>query len=340
MFFGLCVTTIVNPSGKSFNYLLAYMFIFGISYLFLKGVMYNFCNIHKLLNINTIAVLFIVGFSILDFVTYHFLKIDIQQIIPRNKAVTATYFGGLVRRSYGLSTEPTVLALYFNTLGILGIWNLWRQRNVTKNLKSLLTIIFWVAWILTFSAAGWGALFVSGIISFFLMNIVKKEVILSKKQLKKAFAIMLISIIAIFVFYDEFRIFFSPIIRKVLLMEDVGDRIYQWKWGLENIANSPIFGYGLGSTLIKRKISTLNWYIFLTLEGGFISSIPLIFFIFFSYVRIFRSKVKEKFWFMLGFLAGSLHFLAISTFYYPFLWFFLIMFIMYERKSISNIKTL
>jgi len=344
MFIGLLISTLVNTSIKSLNYILAYFFIFGVSYIFLKGVLYNFSDVKKLLNVNTFAVLFVAIFSVIDFVSFSFLNVDVQQIIPRSKEATATYMGGMFRRSYGFASEPTILALYFNTLGILGIWNLWKRTNIIKPSKILLTVIFLLAWISTFSAAGWGSFFISILISaalITLINMKKKKVTLSKKKLKIVALAMLSIIIIIPMYQKEIKNFILPVYKKITLKEVATVRTAHWKWGFENIVESPVFGRGLGSTSEAGRVSTINWYIFLTMEGGLISSIPIILFMLFSYVRIFLSKVEGKFWFMSGFMAGSMHFFAISTFYYPFLWFFLIIFFMCDKRitSRNNDKT-
>ena len=97
------------------------------------------------------------------------------------------------------------------------------------------------------------------------------------------------------------------------------------------IAGDRITVTGVGSTnATGTRGSNINWYIFLTVEGGLLSSIPIMLFLVFSFVRIAYSRVPGKMWFLVGLTAGAVHFLAISTFFYPFLWILLIMFFLAE----------
>lgn len=335
MFIGLSLSSLISPNQKSFNYLLAYFFIFGASYLILKGVICNYCNYRKLLNVNTLSVIFVSSFAIIDFIGFYYFNFDIQSIIPRSRDASATYLG-IFRRSYGFATEPTILALYFNTLGILAVWNLWKYMKCCNVAKFLFTLIFIGAWMSTFSAAGVASLLAGFLISFSSLWLRVQKVHIYKRHLMLLILAMLILSTFSFSFRGEIKSFTAPIIRKITLQKGASVRMEQWRRGLSDIIENPVFGYGPGNTSVSGSVSNINWYIFLTVEGGLVSSLPIILFLIFSYIRIASSKVTGKIWFMTGFIAGSIHFMAISTFFHPFLWFFLIIFFLCKQSSLTD----
>jgi hypothetical protein len=140
LFSGLILSTFVNFHDRSFNYLLAYIFVFGIFYLYLKLVFTNFSVYYKILAINSYAVILVASFSLFDFVLWYYFNFDIQSYIPRSRETGAIYLG-MFRRSYGFATEPTILAFYFNTLGVIGVWYLWHRLNFTVFFKIVCTTI-------------------------------------------------------------------------------------------------------------------------------------------------------------------------------------------------------
>ncbi|MCK5270093.1 MAG: O-antigen ligase family protein, partial [Sedimentisphaerales bacterium] len=71
-------------------------------------------------------------------------------------------------RAYALATEPGILAHYFNTLGPLALWQLWRYRFLSAILKSGLTLLVITAWVFTFSAAGFAFMFIGVIVVGFI----------------------------------------------------------------------------------------------------------------------------------------------------------------------------
>ena len=61
------------------NYILAYFFTFVIAYLIMKQIYYEFCNIEKLFKINTITIIFISVFIIVEFLGHYIFNVNIRK---------------------------------------------------------------------------------------------------------------------------------------------------------------------------------------------------------------------------------------------------------------------
>lgn len=330
---GVILSTTLNHHPRSNNYILAYTFIFGVLYLFFKGLFCKYCRYKTLLKINTLAVIFVTVFCLIDFLTYNFLGIDVQSWIPNTNERIATYAVATlrVRRSYGFSSEPTILALYFNTMGSLAIYSLWNTFQIREFLKWGFTAIFILAYLTTFSAAGFAGLIVAVPTCLLLIELQKPN--LSRGRLRKSILVILLAIIVSFVYnLDGIFDYFEGILGKVSLME-FGEttRTSNWMRDLSKIVESPIFGHGMGYLSSNNMVSSINWYIFLTLEGGLISSLPIISFIVLTFARIYSSSIPGKFFYMFGLLSGAIHYIAISTFFHPAYWILLIFYFVHRQ---------
>ncbi len=338
-FIGVCLSGLLNPNGKTVNYVIAYFAVFIIGYLLLKGIVAQNINWQTLLKINTIALIFVALFTIFEFLIEFLTGFDIQTFIPRENPARATY---LLRfpRAYGFAHEPTILAFYFNTLGLIGLWKLWYWNSIGRVfhrywLKIPLTLIAIFAWLSTFSAAG----FVFLPCSIILANCLKKRHNFSRTISPRLIFLVVLSIVIVTILFSivSLNIFQSreiineytdPLLTKVTLQDDkhVNIRVTAWITSLDNIRRSLVFGIGVGHQSDSGLNSSFNWYLFLMLEGGLISFLPIAVFLCISFLRIAMSNVQGKLWFMTGFLAGAMHLLVIATFYHPFLWILLILF--------------
>ncbi|MEQ9623693.1 O-antigen ligase family protein [Coleofasciculus chthonoplastes] len=338
-FIGVCLSGVLNPNGKTVNYVIAYFAVFIIGYLLLKGIVAQNINWQTLLKINTIALIFAALFTISEFLIEFLTGFDIQTFIPRENPARATY---LLRfpRAYGFAHEPTILAFYFNTLGPIGLWKLWHWNSIGRVfhrywLKISLTLIAIFAWFSTFSAAG----FVFLPCSLILANCLKKRHKFSRTISPRLIFLVVLSIVLVtllfsIVYLNTFQSreiineYTDPLRNKITLQSDgqASRRVTAWINSLDNIPKSPVFGRGVGSQSDSGLDSSFNWYLFLMLEGGLISFLPIAVFLCISFLRITVSHVQGKIWFMTGFLAGAMHLLVISTFYHPFLWILLIIF--------------
>ena len=360
---------ILNPNEKTLNYLLAYFYTFGIGYFALKYLLYKKISINKLFNVNTIAVLLVAGFAVIDIALYSFFGLSIRESLPGSITAPQTYHGN-VSRAYGLSIEPAYLAYYLNTMGPLAFWKLWNYKPTPVFLKFLLSGLLILIWICTFSAAGIVFLIIGIIIALVLRlnetaikaktplreNTINRDMT-SKSLMARPFSrslhiknrniqsawikLLVLVIILVVVFFcieefesiKEFALMKSTLHKIKLKGDSASIRMDKWNYALANIGDKPFFGKGIGYLSSISEGSSHNWYLFLTLEAGFIATGSFVLFLFLTAIRILKSKTILKYWFLAGFLAGALHLCVISTIHEPGLWILIALFNVVEQKA-------
>lgn len=324
LFAGLLLSVIFNFTSHTINYLLAYFFVFIVELLFIKGVLYNYLNIRLILNTNTVGIVLMGIFVTIEFIMKYFFNTDIRDYLPLNLVGKSIYMAKYPR-SYGLCVEPTYLSFYFVTLGPLAIMNLFRDVQMKKVLKYLFLIICLFAFITTFSAAGLIILPLSIILSTLIIYLQysRKKVVVNTIQFAIVSIILFITILLINVEFDTIAYYTNPLKEKASLQQtEKFSRPEMWKRGMENLMKNPILGMGLGRYSEIEDESNVNWYLLLANEGGLVSLIPVLLYLFFTYARILKSKIKivEKFVFLVGFISGVIYLFTVSTFFHPFVW--------------------
>jgi O-antigen ligase len=334
MLLGLGVSGLVAHSGKTVNYLAAYAYTIMTAYLIMKSAFYEATDYRKLLSVNTVAVIFIAFFALFEFFAKFLMGFTIQEYIPRFRPTLATidlFTLGRVSRSYALASEPTILAQYFTTLGTLAVWHILR-RVKRRLLRCAGLLVIFLGALTTFSAAGIVSILMAGMISFIcsvIMQNNKARKLVVTVTIGTSLALLLITIKPAPNVLDLLRQ--SSLYKKITLVN--GGRLDAWTEGVERITANPFFGSGLGSTSSEGKVSNLNWYLFIWAEGGMVSLFPLLAFLVFTFLRILFSEIEGRFWFLASFLSACIHFLAVSTFFHPFLWTALLIFSTYYAQS-------
>lgn len=336
------ISGLINPNSKTINYIGAYFYVFIITFIFLKIILYQNVKYKEIFITNTIAIIFLSFFLLLEFVLGFFMSFDIQQYIPRHRETSAIFNG--LPRSYGFATEPGVVAYYLNTLGPIAFYSLWNLMNIGFWKKLFYSVVLVLGWVTTFSAAGIGFLLI-GIIVFCLSKIFSLKFKLVKKHFIITLNITLVSfvILLIIVSYNNnmntiFN-FIEPMKQKIAFDTSVGsstDRLGRWNTAIDMIVQNPIVGIGPGMLSYSGLGSPTNWYLFLTLEGGLVTILPFLLFLFISLVKILKSKIEFKSYFLIGFMAGVGHLSVISTFQYVFLWFLILLFNIANEQSSKN----
>ncbi len=354
----IAVSGILHPNEKMINYLIAYFYIFGVGYLALKYLLYEKTSIEKIFKVNVIAVLFVAAFVVFEVFANLLLNFDVQSFIPRLKETKAGYLG-IFSRAYAFATESGTVAFYFNTLGVLALWKLWNYRSLPNLLKVLLTGLLIIAWGCTFSAGGLAFIIISVIIVLIIRSC---DVAVTKKKAltmtsprtfhrptrdyrpawnKLAILAELLLIVLLIVEHFEFvKYALNPIISKITLQKSsvsAQGRLTQWNYAIDNIFDNPFFGKGIGYLSSRGRTSSINWYLFLSLEAGLIAAFSFILFLLFSLIRILKSETALKYWFMAGFLAGVFNFSISSTIFNPFLWILIALFnVVLEKQKIGE----
>ena len=312
----LIFASFLNWNIKSANYILAYMFVYLFMYKNLDNLSHNL-NLNYLMKFNAIGILLSAFFSCIEFFSSFLFNFKISDLLPRYKEATATYMVGIFR-SHGFSTEPTTLALYFNILGPFAI--LYWFNNLSKRKATIYSIILFLGWFFTFSAAAFLFLFLSTLIVFLISYRSKLFKLISRNLIK------FISLIIIFLYVLRTG-FLNKIIGKVMLSGEgtsSTQRLDVFSIAVERFLNNPLFGLGLGYTSSIDEMSPINWYLIIATNGGLFA----LFFILAFFVTVFKNSLSVRADFgilpSIGILCALLGFITTSTFFNPFFWIALI----------------
>lgn len=324
-FFIIFLFAFLNPTSKSLNYIAAYFIAIFINYFFIRNYTLQNLNLNYVLKANVIGVFFVCLFCNIEFLLSIYFGIYIQDFIPRTMIANGDYMVG-IRRVYAFSEEPTYLAWYFETLGLIAIWTV---IVIYKNIyfRYLFITSFIIAFISTFSAAGFGTLF----LSFFLVFILKV-----KKDIKNILFLISISIS----FYFIYNLYFDSlegIISKLSLNQvGSGNRKDLWLSALNDYYRNPFFGSGLGSYSSSGVESPVNYFLFLISENGIFPLFFLLLFYLILLYKVYKSEFPSSFIFLIAITGGILHLFTQSLFFHPCLWLSIVIF----YKVQSNVKLL
>ena len=322
---------VINPNSSSINYLTAYTFVF-IILLLCGSVTLSNIDFNKIHLANLLGVLLVSGFVVIDFITFNYLSFDIQEVIPRERRfATATYLGGSFRRSYGFTSEPGTLAMYFNTLGLIAIYKMWAVFKFARSIKFIFTTVFLFAGISTFSAGGFTSLALSSLL-FLILGAFQ-----SKGYLKLNFGIqaVLVTIPVVFILcslvirsWSSVSQIFDPVFAKMTFQDaDLGSgRLDRWQEAIPVIFDNLFFGLGPGYYSSVDQASVVNWYLFLIMEAGIFCLIFMLLYLVANYFKIYFSKIDARGVYLVAFGAGLIQLAAMSTFFYPWVWLVLILF--------------
>jgi O-antigen ligase len=238
-------------------------------------------------------------------------------------------------RVYGFSEEPTYLAWYLLTLGIISIWWI-TQIAKHKIIKLFLISPIALCFLLTFSGAGIGIFVGIGIPIFFYFS---KE----KLQWLKYFGITLITVIYFVSQIDIDYSFFEPFINKILFAQgesgnsDINDlhRGELWQREILSFFQNPFMGKGLGYYSYNEGGTVVNFYLMLMLEAGVFPLILLLLFYATIFKKIIALKTSVKPYLIVAFLCGIGHLISQSLFHHPCIW-LLFIFIYKFSQSQSN----
>lgn len=330
---------LVNPHASSVNYVVVYFFVIVGLYLTIKGAFYLFLSPHEIYFANLLGIVFVSLFLSTNFILTTTDVIDLQSIIPRLRNPTATY-RGLYIRGYGFSTEPGIVAYYINTLGPLGLWYLWFQTKTLLVIRLLLTWVVIFGWVVTFSAGGSASLLVGLLVTYLILSIKTKWLLLKAARIRTA-ATIFISIVSGLVLTITFELykFFTPILDKLTLTGDlktVSTRIDRLSAGIASLKNGSLFGKGPGFFSSTDGVSPINWFLMVLAENGIISLILVVLFLFIVFMRITNFRHSSRFAVLTGFLAGCCHLMITTTsgYLHPFIW--LLIGIFYSQMALSK----
>ncbi len=340
------ISALINTHNAVFSRLAIFALVL-IGFFSLRILLiFSKLSVHDVLRLNAIGIYFIVILVNIDYIAYHFMSLDIQESIPASRERTATFGQGEYRRSYGLSTEPTIIAFYFNTLGPLALYYIF---NSTSSIiyKTVMIFLFFLAFIFTFSPTI-VFLVTASILVFGYQLLLKRDLanqmkMVRVKRMHVSF-ILIISLISLSLGDYVMRGLnvLSPLGNKLTLQShDSGERSVRrgerWSESFSQISDfdtvSLLFGKGIGYFSSQDLASPVNWYLMLTYEAGIVGLIVFILFLVLSALAINRSKVLERNAYLIGLIAGTLHLATNSLYWLPFIWTLLTIFIYAELKQ-------
>ena len=314
-----------------------YFVVFGLGYVTLKMCLDSNLSESTLLRANLVGVLSASAFSVADFAFFLGLGIDIQQGLPRTTEASALYLGFLPR-AYGPAEEPTILVYYLNCMGPLAIWSSRRFLPIMW-VRHLSIGVIVLAWFLTLSIAGYVFLAVSAAFWLSLSRIsLTRNVSIafsprSLLRLKRALLIVALAVVfgAVAIHenhdevshgFDQAAVAISPLVKKVSFgdVSSANQRIERWMASIDQIANHPLIGRGPGFFSSRDQSSSINWYLFLTTEGGPVTLFLILAIIGVWHVRVLSSDLDWRIPALIGLTASAMHFIVISTIQAYFMW--------------------
>lgn len=152
---------IMYPNSKSVIYISVYFFSFVVLGMIMRNLMANRGS-WRLLNLaNLVAIAVTTAFGVVEFL-YGFLlnppfhyENDLQYYIPRPSPWNDSALCNSLPRVYSFANEPTYLGWYYNSLGPLALAFLWRETRLDTVVKSALTTIIMLGYLLTWSTSTW-----------------------------------------------------------------------------------------------------------------------------------------------------------------------------------------
>ncbi len=320
IFLSQLILSSFNITSKFFNYSLAFFYSFFIIYYLNKIISISFFRYDDLLKYNFYAVLFISIFGLSEFFLNYSFNFSIQSYIPRSSIASADYnlIDKVIFRTYVFSEEPTYLAWYLNTLGLISFLYLKKIKNVFKRLLLFLPVI--VTYISTFSAAG----FILIISSFLIYNIFYFRI-------KLIFGILLSIFFTLFFvsYYIDLEILqelVNPLTNKITFQQlEDGDRLPEWTKAWYLLLNKPIIGHGLGYYSSLGQYTPMNFFLYISVESGLFITLLIIVFYITKFLKLIKLNSKEKPYFIIALISGIGHLFTQSLFYHPNLWFLIIL---------------
>jgi hypothetical protein len=320
------VLGIFLPNPKTYNYILAYSFIFFLLYSMTKYYLVSNINLRTILKYNYYGVSFVIAFSIVEILVTNIIGVNLIHLLWENRAngAIATVGSHSFIRSYGLMPEPGIFGLYLNSLGILGLY--YTYNNHHKIRRRCFYLFFAISYYFINSAAALGSLIFAFIIIQILLFYQKKTYMIN------IFIIVLfIATVSLLIFKGNILLFNKMLRPDIYSVE----RYDKWLLALNMILDMNLFGKGLGYISFTYGSSFNNWYFMVLIETGIIGLVLILLFIIISIKKsIHFSKYSSKVY-LIGILSNVFHFVAISTFFNPFL--FIVISIMdvenYQRKN-------
>lgn len=257
LIFILASNAIMNINDKSINYLIAYIFIIPFSYLFFRDVFPLFYTRHELGSAVFTCIIILSCLSVVETYFNDFWPSDIVRSWRFNKEkfeAVESVFEMPLRRSFLLSDEPTVLAMFAGALSFVYIRYVYNSFNSIIRILYILPLL--VLGLNTFSS------------SFFSIFPILFFIYISSKHFDIYFKISIILPLFSLVFY----IMTITPIENINFLYKILDfinssRFQSYKFAYSVFQSSPLFGAGIGF-ISSQDTAIFSWWAMLLAELG------------------------------------------------------------------------
>jgi O-antigen ligase len=316
---------------KNIQYTGRYVAIFGL-YLFTVAVLAAIVNRKTLLNTLAISVAIAAGFGIAEFMLRNVWDFRIEQYLYRSLRPTEiAAFGGDIVRARSFTEEPGAFALFVITLAPVAVFGILKWRR--KRYAVLFVTLAVAALAISFSAGGVvGATF--ALLTGGLVYVTRAKV--KWFAMHRLIFVVLLILPAIGIVMISTGDLLDPIISKLTLQSPVvqEQRVDRWATGVALFYQEPVLGHGFGSIwLLNDGVSFINWYVDILVETGLVGFVLMWIFLVATLFRAYRLESNAAPFYVAGLMGALVQYAAISTFWYPWIWFVVILVRHEEREE-------
>jgi hypothetical protein len=323
------------------NHLLSYIITIVLMYFFLKTYILSYAkkNTFKtILKYITISVFISSLIGIFEFIDKNFLHYGIDEFIYRPTVKDMPALFNLFYRMRSFTEEPGHFGLFLEIFSPLSLYYIFNS-----NIKVIYAVIFsftvLISLIFTFSTASFVIIPISIFITlaYFLYknNVVIKQLYFYKRIIYILFSLILFFILLDYIGFISFLDLVETAVKKITNSSSSSDRLERASETLNVFYNSNIiqllFGFGPAGNLSYNLNSVVSLYVTILFEVGILGIILFILFLLVVFKKIISIKSNIKYFFMISFISATLHYSIISNYWFPWLW-FLIVLIAYVKR--------
>jgi O-antigen ligase/polysaccharide polymerase Wzy-like membrane protein len=312
-----------SPQEKQLPHLLSYFGVIVVYYFGVKVLLLTAgSSANRIFGTAAISYLLVVLFSYFEFTGKTYLDIDVDAYIPRvfDDEYNPTQ-GGLLIRPRGFASESGNFALYLEIMMPILAGHYWSTGRTFR--ASLVVAIGTIALILTLSAAAFVALPLALVVALFLRRLICQ----AKGQATRIPALILLALVPTLVAVIAAQYLDTEVLHgiydKMTFVEEgsARDRLGRWIEALDRISDNPLLGAGAGGFLEEGalRFGVINWWLQILLESGVLGFLLLSAFL--AHAFIIAVRVHQNPGFAIAILAASLHYVVISDYWLPWLWF-------------------
>lgn len=330
-----------SATALQFNYPAAHLrFIFAfiviLFFYFVNRGLLEWCNIESINKMLSISG----SIGCLSSLIYYLMGIiSTGGTFTGNSIIYGLRIDRSLPRLIGTTSGDPNIFVYFITL-----YFFYTLFNLRTKLNRIGFILSFICIVLSFSRGAYLAIIVGLIISFFLINNIKK-------QLKIALFIIFLSVIIINISQFSHSLYVNPIDiieqRFYAVQDDGGSgRVYLWTNALKTFTENPILGIGINGTIdYSRDHYSFAGYVHNTFlevlsESGFIgiSLYLLLWYSIFHYcIKLVKTNKDTKF-LLITFIAMFIQLNSLSILYNESFYFALLILFKYTKTYLHNNK--